>query len=400
MTRTCRLMMLRRGVLGMLLIAVAPALLSCESKTQPPPPTIPAAAAPAAPAAAPAPATAPARPTNVAVEPVAPRTPTGTFLDRPSATVLRVVTYNIRWNSIFADVDPLRAPRFARVFGALDPDVAAMQEIGQAPSSHNPSEPKPRKRTADEVQKLLDQLRPLPGAAWHVYQGGDCVIASKYPLQLTRDHTTPPGYRELALGLVKLPRKLFPADLYLVSTHFKCCGGDENEAARQKQADAIMSWMRDVRMPGGDIDLPAGTALVVAGDFNLVGGQQPLLTVVNGDISDEAQYGPDFAPDWDSTPLTDAHPLHNVTGSADWTWRDDASTFQPGRLDVMVYTDSVLEPVKKLVLDTTEMSAEDLQAAGLEKLDIVSDAEGKDYDHLPLVVDFVFRSGGGAPSRP
>ena len=46
------------------------------------------------------------------------------------------------------------------------------------------------------------------------------------------------------------------------------------------------------------------------------------------------------------------------------------------------------------------MSAEDLQAAGLEKLDIVSDAEGKDYDHLPLVVDFVFRSGGGAPSRP
>ncbi|MFO0840010.1 MAG: endonuclease/exonuclease/phosphatase family protein [Phycisphaerae bacterium] len=320
----------------------------------------------------------------------APRAPTGTFIDRSAPGVLRVMTYNIMWNSIFPDVSEKGAARFARVLKAIDPDVLALQEIGTNPQDRD--KPNARRRGADDVSELLARVATLPGGMkWHIFEGGSNVIASKYPLQLTRDATQPPAQRGLAMAYIELPRELYAGDLYLVNSHHKCCGGAENDGLRQQQSDGIVNWLRDARNPGGWIELPPRSAMIVLGDFNIVGGQRPLNTLITGDIGDEKRYGPDSPPDWDDTSLADAHPLHNVAGPDDWTWRDDRSEFKPGRLDYIIFSDSVLEIAKTFVLDTTLMSEADLKAAGLEKFDIAKDDVGRDFDHLPLIADITFR---------
>jgi len=312
---------------------------------------------------------------------------TDTFIDREDPLDLRLMSYNISWNSIFPDVNPGRAAKFARLVAALNPDILALQEIGVTPPKGN--QPAGPKRTADDVVQLLNRIAPHgSGRTWYAFQGKDCVIASKYPLKMTSERMTPPGERELALALVDLPDEDFGLDLYILNNHYKCCDPEKNDALRQQQSDAIVAWLRDARTPGGNIDLPERTAIVVVGDFNIVGSLQPLQTLLEGNISDEEKYGADSPPDWDGSALADAHPLHNVAGPDDWTWRDDTGKFQPGRLDYVIYTDSVFDAVKKFALNTATLSEEELKAAGLEKYDTAQDDVGKNYDHLPLVVDF------------
>ncbi len=320
---------------------------------------------------------------------------TGTFLDRdnpdPAAT-LRLMTYNVKWNSIFADVDAVRAAKFARLVAAFDPDVIALQEVGLHPEDRDKPGAKPR-TAADVITLLNTLLPPPPGQTWHAFQGGDNVIASKYPLSHTAKELVPAGYRELAVALVDLPDEAFACDFYVLSNHYKCCDPAKYDGVRQVQSDALTAWLRDARTPGGQVDLPKGTPVAVVGDLNIVGSTQPVTTLVSGDVQDETKYGPDGAPDWDDTPLTDLHPLQNITDPNDWTWRDDTGQFKPARLDYIIYTDSALEAVKQYALNTMTMTAADLQKAGLQKFDVSGDAEGKNVDHLPLVVDFHVRCG-------
>lgn len=313
--------------------------------------------------------------------------PTGTFIDREDPLDLRLMSYNVDWNSIFPDVNPKRAAKFARLIAALNPDVLTLQEIGMAPTRRG--EPSSPRRTADDVLQLLNRIAPHgSGRTWYTFQAKDCVIASKYPLKMTAQRMNPPGERELAMALVDLPDENFGMDLYVLNNHYKCCDPNQNDTLRQQQSDAIVRWIRDARTPGDNIDLPANTAIVVAGDLNIVGSDQPVQTLVEGNIIDEEKYGPDSPPDWDGTAMTDARPLHNVVGPEDWTWRNDNGEFKPGRLDYVIYTDSVFDAVKAFALDTTALTDEQLQAAGLEKFDACVDDVGKEYDHLPLIVDF------------
>jgi endonuclease/exonuclease/phosphatase family metal-dependent hydrolase len=319
--------------------------------------------------------------------------PTGTFLDRDPRADLRLVCYNIKWNSIFPEVDAARAAKFARVVRSLDPDILALQEVGLEPRQRG--QPGARKWTGRDVQTLMNRIVPPPGGStWHTFQGSDNVIVSRYPLKMTADRMVPAGERELAMALVDLPDERFAVDVYVLSNHYKCCDPERFDVLRQQQSDAIVSWIRDARTPGGELDLPAGTPILVVGDLNIVGSRQPVDTLLTGDIIDEQKHGPDFPPDWDDTGMTDAHPLHNIDGPDDYTWRDDTSQFTPGRLDYVIYTDSVLEPVKKFVLNTTTLSEEVLHAAGLQEFDITVDDVGREYDHLPLVVDFRVKAGG------
>lgn len=312
--------------------------------------------------------------------------PVGAFWLKDHDT-LRVVSYNILWNNIFPHVNPTNAQRFARVVRALDPDILAMQEIGTHPGDRD--KPNAPTFTADDVRKLLNTITAdTPEISWHVYQGTTNVIASKYPLSMTAQKTAIGGERRLAMALVDLPDDRYNVDAYILNNHFKSAGGERNQQLRQLQADAIVNHLRDARTKGGNIDLPANTPILVVGDFNIVGGPQPLKTVITGNIIDEKTYGPDFAIDWDSTSLTDAHPTHNRTGKDDYTWRKDSSRYEPGRLDYIIYADSVLRAENSFILNPATMSEKQRTAAGLKPLDvIVGDREGE-YDHLPLVVDF------------
>jgi endonuclease/exonuclease/phosphatase family metal-dependent hydrolase len=302
---------------------------------------------------------------------------TGTFIDRALPTDLRIMSYNVHDDSVFPDTSASQAAKFSRVVQALVPDVINLQEI----YSH----------TAADVAGLLNNLLPLGGGAmWHAHQGFDNVIASRFPLSLQRTNTSPVSPRSIAIALVDLPNSNFATDFYFMNNHFKCCGevGGTEDAERQRQADALVSWMRDARNAGGLVNLPSGTPMAVVGDLNIVGSPSPLNTLLTGNIVNETNFGANSPPDWDGSPLVDARPLHNGIGPADYTWRDDASAFDPGRLDFILYTDSAASIGKKFVLNTVSMSAPDRAAAGLQTYDVSSDNSGITYDHLPLVVDF------------
>jgi endonuclease/exonuclease/phosphatase family metal-dependent hydrolase len=193
-----------------------------------------------------------------------------------------------------------------------------------------------------------------------------------------------------AAALVDLPDDPFGADLWVVCAHFKSAGAAADIALRQRQADAIISEVGDALTIGDAIDLALNTPFLLMGDFNIYDTDPAAHydTLVNGDIFDEDRYGPDILPDWDGSALGDALPSINQEGKLFYTWREDRSSFAPGPLDRILYTDSLLAIVNSFVLDTTKLSEAALAQFGLEKDDVLMNATPGFYDHLPIVVDF------------
>lgn len=145
------------------------------------------------------------------------------------------------------------------------------------------------------------------------------------------------------------------------------------------------------------MDLPEGTPIVVLGDLNVYDTDPAhhLTTLLSGDIENEDRYGPDIMPDWDETDLADALPQHNGAGPEVYTWRDDTQGFNPGALDRILYSDSVVVVEHGFVLNTVIMPKEALEAAGLQPGDVMMDPKTGRYDHLPLVVDLSLGEGAG-----
>lgn len=305
---------------------------------------------------------------------------TGTFLDRSAADV-RVVSFNVNWDSIFPLSNPTRAAGFSRLAAAIAPDVWAFQELGTPPVGQSGS-------TAADLKNLLDAVQPVLNG-WNVFKAGELAIVSRWPLTKQVGNVTPTGYKRVSAALVDLPDAEFAVDLYVMNAHYRCCGGTTNDPFRQIDSDAIVSWMRDARTPGGNVVLPYATPMIALGDLNLVGGQQPLSTLATGDIRDNTRYGADSPPDWDTGPNEVLNATHNgVAGGETYTWRNDLDVFAPSRLDYMVYTDSVLSPTKGFVVNTAAMSATDLALTGLQPFDSLYDGSRGYYDHLPVVMDF------------
>jgi endonuclease/exonuclease/phosphatase family metal-dependent hydrolase len=295
------------------------------------------------------------------------------FLARPAGTDLRLATYNVWKNSIFEQAS--YRDKFARVVRAIDADVWALQEVWEPTAA---------------VEALFDELLPLPDAGrWHAVFAGVQVTVSRYPIVLHHWETTPNCGTKASLDLIDLPDEL-NADLYLIHPRFAPFEGPEQDAERQCQADQIISWLRRATDPEGAVGLAAGTPIVIAGDLNMVGSLQSLHTLLEGDIADEARFGPDHAPDWDGTGLVDAEPLHNAVGPDTWTWRSDQSKWAPGRLDFILYSDSVMRLEGSFVLNTASLSDSALAEVGLERLDVALYPvhNGIAFDHLPVVADF------------
>lgn len=109
-------------------------------------------------------------------------------LSPPAEPRVRVMTWNIGSNSIFADPGPGRGAdldggrpaQFARIVRAVRPDVICLQEI-QPP------------RSADDVGALLDSIIPLAGnnRRWQTYGVRKVVIATPYPLGMPGDGALP-----------------------------------------------------------------------------------------------------------------------------------------------------------------------------------------------------------------
>ena len=300
------------------------------------------------------------------------------FLGRGPGAILRVVNYNVHRDDMFPDKNPELAAKFVRLFRALNADIWAIQEV--------------QDHTAEQAAAIANEALPLPREQkWYAFKGARQIILSRYPLKQTFTGFSKPTYRDAAIAVIDLPDRMFLADVCVLNNHFKCCDGEKNDPIRQLQADANVEFIRDARTAGGVVDLAERTAFIVCGDFNLVGGRKPLETTLTGDIVNEEIYGPDAKPDWDNTDLTIAELQHNGVGST-YTWRDDTQQWPAGRLDYIVYSDSVIVPLNSFILNTAAMSDEALAAAGLQKWDVALDNGGGAFDHFPLVVDFAFVS--------
>ena len=310
------------------------------------------------------------------------------FLLRPSPDLVRILCYNVNWDSIFPDGDPdndmlrtaNRAQQFARLLTAINPDIVCLQEINTS-------------RDPQDVADILDAVIPLPGGQrWRAHKGYDNVIVSRWDMTLKADqkvHESRTVQRGHALALIDLPDGQHAFDLYLMNAHFKSSGGNINVALRQHHADALVQWIEDGKTAGGKIDLPASTPYMILGDLNAYDTDPAyhVTTLVTGDIVNEDKFGPDIKPDWDDTDLADALPRHNATGAETWTWRNDSDPFNPGALDRVIYSDSAMTIEHAFVLNTRAMSPADLATAGLKADDVMFRPLEGVYDHLPIVVD-------------
>ena len=110
-------------------------------------------------------------------------------------------------------------------------------------------------------------------------------------------------------------------------------------------------------------------AMIIAGDYNLVGGRGPLESLIAG-------------LDLDGSDLGVANPMQ-PDGRSNSTWCDPGQPFAEGRLDYVVYADSSMKAHHAAVLDTRDLGPALLQKYGLQPND------GLASDHLPILVDFV-----------
>ena len=311
--------------------------------------------------------------------------------DRQQSTDIRVMSWNVKINSIFPP-DGVRQESFARIVRAIDPDVIAIQEVL-------------RWELVDELSGLLNDHVPLEdGESWHVHRFSDNALASRYPMLWQDGERTTPypipdaGLPDFHLGfasaLVDLPDSFGAADLLLLAMHKKSGASIEDVHARQNHADKVVRYLRNLRDSDQNNIVAGNTPIVLLGDMNAVpnASSQPLETLLSGDIADEETYGPDFKIDWDGTDIVDANPSHNLRGREFYTWRNDNMPFPPSALDRILFTDSVMVVRQGFVLNTMTMSSDELASLDLKKTDALMNGDPNYYDHLPLVVDFAINS--------
>lgn len=267
---------------------------------------------------------------------------------------IRVLTYNTRGGGL---LDSNRQGHFQRIIQTLDPDILAFQE----------------QAGGDQVKSLIASW--LQETNLHsVELGNNNLVVSRYPV-LNQALMTTSG-RTMAVMLQT--ESVLGTNLLILNSHLACCS---NNASRQQDADEIIMGLRNWRAGSGPFPLPDNTPIIHLGDFNLVGSSQQLRTLAEGDIADELNFGSDFYPDWDGTALTDLFSRHTSIRMG-YTWSNDNESFSPGKLDYILFTDSVIELGNHFVLNTLAMSDSELDMYGL-----LSDDTNIASDHLPRIMD-------------
>jgi endonuclease/exonuclease/phosphatase family metal-dependent hydrolase len=272
-------------------------------------------------------------------------------------TGTRLVTYNTLNTGI---LESDRQPKFQRIIQALDPDIIALQEHSEW----------------NEIGDIISSW--FPEDTW--YQGytfRDLVVLSKYPII---NQANLISSERTMCALLQTDDPINPY-LLILNSHFSCCDNDDD---RHEQVDELVQVLREWRLnDNGPFDLPEGTPMFHVGDFNFVGYREQIETVTAGNIQDEGNYGSDFPLDWDSTAITDLFSRHTHKRMA-YTWRSDGSSFNPGKLDYVLYTDSNLSILNHFVLNTLAMPDSILNEWELEAEDT-----NEASDHLPRIVDFM-----------
>jgi len=286
-------------------------------------------------------------------------------INKENTSLLRIMNYNVLQDGL---LNPNREEYFARILQAIQPDIICFNEFSNS--------------SASQVKNKMNQILPLPNSqSWNAMKlDYDDVVVSKFPI--SQGWTYDPAGRSFA-SLIDLP-EYYGTDVLTINAHLKCCGGPENDDKRQRQVDAIISFLLDAKTPGGSIELPQDTPFIILGDLNLVGDRQQLTTLITGEIINTQLFGNGGPPDWDETDLEDLISQQTDKRTA-YTWRNDNSSFPPGILDFQIYSNSVISVEKSFVIQTEIMSADRLTQYGLQQFDTRNAS-----DHFPKVTDYSF----------
>ena len=274
---------------------------------------------------------------------------------------VRILTFNVYTDNLF---EPSLIPSYTRIFQAVQPQIIGFQEI----YNHN----------ALQTQNQVESMLPSGGGQqWYSSKvAPDIIAVSRYPIL-----NSYPIEGNGAFLIDLHPN--FNSQLLFIVAHPPCCGNNEG---RQYEIDAIMAFIRDAKASGGVLTLQPDTPIMIVGDMNLVRDAQQLTTLLTGQIINTGQFGPSFNPDWDGSDFTDLFPRH-VNLPMFYTWYNETSSYSPGRLDFMIYSDSVIDSVHSFVLFTPAMSTDSLTAYNLQIDDAILAS-----DHLPVVADFVLKN--------
>lgn len=277
---------------------------------------------------------------------------------------IRVISFNVQRDAIF---EAGRSDAFKRIIQALQPDIIAFQEIYD--------------NTERDVRNLMQDIMPTAptGETWTISKVlPDIIMVSKFELKgrLTLEGSTS-GSAGNGVFVYDLPE--FDTDLVFINCHLPCC---QNNDTRQDEIDAIMGFVRDYKEGKTQFETKEDAPIIIVGDMNMVGFDEQLTTFIRGDIQDEGRFGNDFAPDWDGSDFEDALP-YNTNYPTTFTWYNPNSRFNPGRLDLIFYSGSVLDLKNSFSLFTPTLEQDTLSTYGMISDDVLVAS-----DHLPLVADF------------
>jgi hypothetical protein len=278
-------------------------------------------------------------------------------LEKDNPDFIRVVAYNTLFDGL---LESDRIGHFESVLKALNPDIIGFSECYDT--------------YATTVEDFLNSWLPLGTTeGWHVVKKGDLITASRWPIIQTWSFIT----RSYPV-LIDLPDN-YASDLLYTVSHLSCCA---NNSGRQKQIDEYVEFMLQMKTNGSSVGFVENTPFIFSGDLNLVGYAQQLTTLLNGDIQNINQFGQGGPLDWDNSELTDQICLQTDQRMS-YTWRNDFSSYPPGRLDFIIYSDAVMTSEKSFTLQTEVMPEERLMLYGLNSNDT-----GSASDHFPVVTDF------------
>ncbi|MEQ9617320.1 MAG: hypothetical protein RLN60_04720 [Phycisphaerales bacterium] len=269
--------------------------------------------------------------------------PNTTTVDRPAGADFRIANLNTLSRGL---VDGARGPGLARLIRGVDAEVYCFQEHWNG--------------NANEIRNAMAASFADAGDGrenpnnWNVAYENGTAVATTLPF----DVVNVPGSRESG-GVVTLPSG---DRVFVLSIHLKCCGsiGSGEDIQRINAVTAYTNFFEAYLA-----DNP-GVSLVVAGDWNLVGSRTPL------DIMTGVELG-----------LAAAR-FEQTAVRTTVTWRDAGSSFAPGRLDLLAYSEDALEPLRAFTLDSEQLDAQTLADLGIMSGDSLSS------DHLMLVADLRF----------
>ncbi|MCP4608443.1 MAG: hypothetical protein GY845_07000 [Planctomycetes bacterium] len=274
-----------------------------------------------------------------------PETPKRRSYRRNPGTGVRIVSFNTYYEGL-SDSD--RQEAMGRLLNSVNGDVYCFQEEWKT-EGHG---------------KILKRLMPPKGKGqWHIHKVQGNVIASKYPLEVL-----PSNNDRYAAAYIELAGK----QLFIINVHLKAMGyiDSREDRLRIEQVKDILDTIGEIYKGKYNKDDAPGKrpAIVMLGDFNLVGSRTPLDMII-----DKKDYS---LKDW---------LIPNLIGESIVTWRGGSrSSFSPGKLDYIVYSTKTLIP-KNGFLTNSEL----LNRTERRQLKLDAD-DSKISDHLLITVDFQF----------